>query len=56
MDIYYSFDPNKIRLTKVFVDLSKVIHGMSVGQLKPGRYKEELEKEEWGKEKAEGIY
>lgn len=30
---------NTTRLTKVFIDLSKVVHGVSVGQLEPGNYK-----------------
>lgn len=34
-------DRLKIKLTKVFIDLSKIVHGVCVGKFEPGRKKEE---------------
>lgn len=34
--LHKSSDSNKITLTKVFIDLSKVVHRVSISQLKPG--------------------
>lgn len=37
------FDGHKLRLTKVFIDLSQIVHGVGVGKLKPEN--EKLNKE-----------
>lgn len=32
-----SLDRLKVKLTKVFIDLSEIVHGVGVGELEPGK-------------------
>lgn len=50
------FEWNKIRLTKVFIDLSKIVHGMGVGQLKPDKERVNERMGVWGSQSIEEKY